>query len=475
MQALTCDVAIIGAGTAGLSARTAAARAGASVLLIESGPGGTTCASTGCMPSKLLIAAAGAAHGVSLLGEFGLSAGPLQVDGPAVMRRVRRLRDEFVGGVLESMEAIPADGRLHGRARFAGPTTLLVDERRVDAKAIVIATGSRPSVPAAFRALGDLVLTNETVFELPDLPASLAVIGAGPVGIELAQAFGRLGVRVTVFDSGGSVGGLSDPRVAAAARDSIGRELDLVLGADVSAERAGSAARLAWTTRDDGAGEAEFARVLVAAGRPPALDGLDLDRAELALGPKGVPVFDAGTLRCGDGAVYIAGDAAADRPVLHEAAFEGTVAGRNAARHPHPRPSERMARLAVTYTEPEIAVVGGGWRALEARDPAVSEVDLSRSGRARVMARNAGLLRLYADRQDGRLLGAEMAGPEAEHIGHLLAWAVQAGMTVDAMLDLPFYHPTVEESVRTALRRLCGDLNRRPKTRAGDLEYGPAS
>ncbi len=475
MRRLACDVAVIGAGSAGLAAREAASGAGAKTILIDAGPGGTTCARFGCMPSKLLIAAAGAAHAVDGLGTFGLGlGGRVVVDGAAVMERVRRERDRFVGSVLDSVAAIPAEERLHGRAGFLDATTLAVgDDCIVEARATVIATGSRSSLPEPLRGLGDRVLTNETVFELPDLPRSLCVVGAGPLGIELAQAFARLGTAVTVLDRGTAIGGLSDPDVARVARALLGQEVELVLGASFTARAVRDGVELTWTREDGAETTRVFERVLAAAGRPPNVDGLGLDRTGIALDPHGVPVFDRATMQCGESTIFIAGDADHDRPVLHEASEEGRIAGGNAARVPHVEPAARQAPLSIVYTDPEIAIVGPGWTALAGDAVAVGEADLRRSGRARVLGRNAGLVRVYARRRDGLLLGGEMIGPDVEHLAHLLAWAVQLGLTADAVLALPFYHPTLEESLRTALRALCGEVRTRPALQSGSLEYGP--
>lgn len=478
VQRISCDVAIIGAGTAGLAARAAADSEGARTILIEAGPGGTTCARTGCMPSKLLLAAASARHDGERVALFGLRLeGRIAVDGRAVMDRVRRERDRFVAGVLDGVAAIPPDGRVAGRARFTGETALAVDDHTaIAARAVVIATGSRPTVPAALVGLGDLVLTNETVFDLPEPPRSLAVIGAGPLGIELAQAFRRLGTTVTVFESSGRVAGLADPAAADVAQALLARELRIEVGAEVlEAGRVPEGARLRWRDRSGASREAVFARVLAAAGRPPALDGLDLAQAGLALDPHGTPLFDRATMRCGASAVFVAGDCDHDRPVLHEAAAEGRIAGRNAARFPQVEPARRQAPLAVVYTDPEIAVVGARWSDEAAEGWAVGEADLARSGRARVMGRDAGLIRLYAARPDGALRGGVIVGPEAEHLGHLLAWCVQLGLTADEALALPFYHPSLEESLRTALRALCSALRTHPPLRAGSLEYGPGA
>lgn len=474
VRVLECDVAIVGAGTAGLSARSAAAREGARTLLIEAGPGGTTCARVGCMPSKLLVAAGAAAHGARGAGLFGVSAGEVRVDGRAAMARVRRERDHFVAGVLADVGRIAEAEKLSGRARFAAPDRLAVGQDvEVRAGAIVIATGSTSTVPAAFQACGDAVLTNETVFELPDLPASLAVIGAGPLGIELAQGFARLGVRVAVFDTGEHVGGLRDAAATGILRRELGRELTLHMAIETEARPVTGGVEIAWRSEDGAGGREVFARVLAASGRPPNLDGLQLGRAGIELDGEGVPVFDRETMRCGTSSIFIAGDADADRPVLHEAADEGWIAGRNAARYPDVRPTPRGVAFALTYTDPGIAVVGPPASSLDPDDLATGRADLSRSGRARVMGRDAGLILVHARARDGLLGGGEIVGPQAEHLGHLLAWAVQLGLTAERALDLPFYHPTLEESLRTALRDLCGSLKRHP-ARSGQ-EVGPGA
>ncbi len=216
MKQISCDVAIIGAGSAGLAAYRAAVEAGAKTVLIEAGPGGTTCARVGCMPSKLLLAAARAARDMRAAPQFGVgSRAKVRIDGAAVMARVQRERDHFVAAVFKDVAAIPAKDKLAGQARFDGPTSLTVDDHsRIQARAIVIAAGARPSIPGALtEACGDRVLTHETVFDLHALPKSLAVIGAGPLGIELAVAFARLGVRTAVFDEGEMIGGVADPVV----------------------------------------------------------------------------------------------------------------------------------------------------------------------------------------------------------------------------------------------------------------------
>jgi dihydrolipoamide dehydrogenase len=451
---LSCDVAVIGAGTAGLAAERSARKAGATTLLIDESFGGTTCASVGCMPSKLLIAAAAAAHGVARADVFGIVVGETRVDGVAVMARVRSMRDAFVAATCDTIAALRDGVQVRARATFEGATTLrLGDGRRVTAKAVVIATGSRPKVPEMFARLGDLVLTNETVFELEDLPASLAVVGAGAIGLELAQAFARLGVAVTLLDKGETIASLKDEKVASALREIIARDMPVHLGVEISATREGDAAVLRW----DGpaAGEARFERVLVAAGRPPSVAELGLDTTGLELDDHGVPTFDPETLQCGTSSVFIAGDADAMAPVLHEASDEGAIAGANAATWPEVTREERSAPFAITFTDPPVAVIG----APADYDSVIGRASFEDQGRAKIEARAAGVVRLYAARPDGRLTGAEMVGPGMDHLGHLIAWAVQRGETATSVLELPFYHPTLEEGLKAALREICATIH----------------
>ena len=475
------DVAVVGAGTAGLTAYRAARACGASAVLVEGGPRGTTCARVGCMPSKLLIAAADAAHAVQRAANFGIHVeGDARVDGRAVMARVKRERDRFVGFVVEGMESIPAADHVRGHARFVDPHTLDVEGQRIHARAIVIATGSRPSIPPLLRDLGDRLVVNDDVFDWDDLPRSVAVFGPGVIGLELGQALARLGVRVVVLGRGGRVGPITDPAVQRAAVQVFSAELSLDTNAHVSRvvsvppvrpelvegrfdrltangeglTRNGGGVEIDYIGPEGTARTERFDYVLAATGRVPNVDDLGLENAGLELDHRGVPLFDRGTLQAGSSAIFVAGDAADDAPLLHEAADEGRIAGENAARFPSTRTGLRRAGLGIVFTDPQIAIVGGGFAALKSHALAAGEVSFVDQGRSRVMLRNQGLLRVYADSSTGRFLGAEMVGPDAEHIGHLLAWALQSRMTVTQMLEMPFYHPVVEEGLRTALRDL---------------------
>jgi len=456
MTKLTCDVAIIGAGTAGLAAERSARRNGAKTLLIDEGFGGTTCASVGCMPSKLLIAAGNAMHAVEHASVFGVEASG-KVDGVAVMARVRKERDAFVAGVEKSIDKLPEEVKIKARAKFAGATILsLSDGREVHAKSVVIATGSSPAIPEMFDGVRDRVLTNESIFDLKDLPKSLGVIGAGALGLELAQAMARLGVETMVFDTGETIGGLKDSHVAEAYHAILSREMPILLGVELTVEPDGDGVKLAWS--GSASGEQRFDYLLVATGRPPRIKGIGLETTGLALDEHGMPDYAPETMQCGTAPIFIAGDADHDRAVLHEASAEGMIAGRNAASYPEVSPGKRTVPFAITFTHPNVAVIGKIAKDDNA-DSVIGTASYDDQGRAKVEACNAGLVRFYADRRDGRLTGATMAGPAVEHSAHLIAWAIQSGWTATEVLDLPIYHPTFEEGMKGALRSICNEVH----------------
>ena len=461
MQQRRVDVAVIGAGSAGLAAYRAARKWTSSVVLIEGGPYGTTCARVGCMPSKLLIAAAEAAHAVTEAPAFGVQATATRIDGVAVMQRVRSERDRFVGFVVESVEDIPAEHRLRGMARFVDDHTLQVgDDLIVQAGRVVIATGSSPAYPPFFAPLGDRLLVNDDIFDWQDLPRRVAVFGPGVIGLELGQSLHRLGVDVLMFGIDEIVGPLTDPAVRAAARDAFAAEFYLDPDAQVnSMVRTDDGVRIDYTDLDGNAATADVDYVIAATGRRPNVTGLGLEKTSLPLDARGVPVFDPDTLQVGASHIFIAGDATTDRPLLHEAADEGKIAGDNAGRFPRVKPGARRSALAIVFSDPQIAMVGKTHAELDGQPVVIGEVSFANQGRSRVMLKNTGLLRIYADSRNGRFLGAEMVGPRAEHIGHLLAWAHQSRMTIADMLAMPFYHPVIEEGLRTALRDACRQLN----------------
>ncbi|MDF2183884.1 dihydrolipoyl dehydrogenase [Grimontia hollisae] len=481
MNTLNVDVAIIGGGTAGLGAYRAAKAHTDSVVIIEGGPYGTTCARVGCMPSKLLIAAAEAVHHIEKAPGFGIHPqGDININGREVMDRVKRERDRFVGFVLEGVDEIPAEDKIAGYAKFVNDNTLVVDDHtRIEAKRIVIATGSRPTWPAPWNELGDRLVVNDDVFEWDDLPESVAVFGPGVIGLELGQSLHRLGVKVNVFGVGGQVGPLTDPAVMAYANNAFNEEF--YLDADANIEemvREGDKVHIRYLDKQGKQQQIQVDYVLAATGRRPNIDKLDIENTGMVLDARGVPTADPYTMQTSVPTIFIAGDASNQIPLLHEAADQGRIAGDNAGRFPDIRAGLRRSKIAAVFSDPQIAMVGETYKEITERLGKcgcfeTGVVSFENQGRSRVMLRNKGVLHVYGEQGTGRFLGAEMIGPNAEHLAHLLAWAHQNQMTISQMLDMPFYHPVIEEGVRTALRDLNAKLHLGPEMIKHCLDCGP--
>jgi dihydrolipoamide dehydrogenase len=285
------------------------------------------------------------------------------------------------------------------------------------------------------------------------------VVGLGPVGVELGQAFAQLGCEVHAFTQKNTVAALGDPAVSDSLLDVLRGQMAVTTSAKVTVRAGDDGAVL-----DDGDKPVTVDWVLAALGRRPNLDGLGLDAIGVELDEHGMPAFDPHTLRLGDLPIYIAGDVNAQRPVMHEASDQGRIAALQALDPEGGCPTRRVP-LGIVFTEPGAGRVGLSWRELPAFGVVTGTSDFSHQGRAVMAGRNAGLLHLYANSADGQVLGAELVAPDAEHLLHLLAWSIQQRLTVDAMLQMPFYHPTVEEGLRRALqaaRRAIGERHPQP-------------
>lgn len=443
------DTVIVGAGTAGLAALREVQRYTEDFLLVNDGHWGTTCAAAGCMPSKALIEAATLFGRRGAFEEFGISgAAGLQADIPAVLARVRHMRDRFVQGPAATPRKL-GKRAITGRARLSGPHRVQVGSETIQARAIILAPGSRPIVPNEWAAFGDRILTTDTLFEQADLPKRIAVVGMGAVGVEIAQALAQLGLDVAGFDARDTLAGIDNEQLLASYRPLIEADVELHLGKP--AELSESDGGISVT----GAGEAFRAdAVLAAIGRRPNIDSLGLETLDVQLDDRGLPELDPKTLRIGHSSVYLAGDANAIRPVLHEAADDGHIAGRMAAPSATGSGLCRRTALTIVFSSPQVARVGQPYSPCNESEIATGSADFSEQARARMGLRASGVLQIYAERATGRILGAEMCIPAAEHLAHLLALAVEGGMTVGDMLAMPFYHPVEEEGLRSALREL---------------------
>jgi dihydrolipoamide dehydrogenase len=456
------QVAIIGAGHAGLNAIKEVRKVTDSWVLIDAGPLGTTCARVGCMPSKVALHLADSLHGGRQLGRYGVDgAERLSLEPSAALEQVRDLRDTFVDLVLaNTTDDMDPSHLIEGYAEFIDARTLRVGDREIEARAVIVATGARSVVPPEWQPeLGNGVLTVDNLFEQERLPASMAVIGLGPIGLEIGQVLHRLGVQVTGIDHGAHIARIQDPALNRAAVDILSREFPLWLGEEPEITRDGERFRVR-------AGEREVTvdKLFLAQGRRPSLAGLGTDRLGVPVDDRQVPRHDPATLRVGRTGVYLAGDATGGIANLQRAAEQGRIAGWNAT-HRRKRRCPPRTPMSILFTEPNIACVGRHWDELDPKRTAVAEQRFGPVGRALIMGRNRGLLRLYADRRGGRLLGAAMIGPRCEHLAHLLAWAIESRMTVERALEMPFYHPVIEEALQDALLELRKALARPPRPR----------
>ena len=454
MEERNVDVAIIGSGTAGLNAMGQVRRAGKSFVLINGGEPGTTCARVGCMPSKVMIQVAEDYHRRTHLGKYGVDGHQaMTLDVAEAMEHVQDLRDTFVDRVLgNSTDNLPENLFIQDYAKFVEPTLVEVAGQRIRAKSVVVATGSRPLVPGPWRAFGEQVLTTDDIFELEDLPASMAVIGLGTIGLELGQSLHRLGVDVTGFDQLETIAGTQDPEVSKCAIDLMNKEFPVHLGRTAEIALEGDMLRV--TAGDK---SALVDRVLCSIGRVPNIENLGLENLGVALDARGVPKYDRSSMQVGDLPVYIAGDVNGERQILHEAGDEGKIAGYNAARD-EIASFRRKVPLFVNFCDPNICAVGARWNELDPETTAVGQINFAPVGRALIMGKNRGVLRVYADKKSGVILGSEMIGPKGENLAHLLCWCIEQGLTVGRLLRMPFYHPVIEEALQAALYDLYGKV-----------------
>ena len=454
------DTIIIGAGTAGLAALREVRKRTDRYLIVNDGPWGTTCARVGCMPSKTLIEAANAFHRRHAFTEFGLrGADQLTADIPAVLQRVRDLRDDFVAGAIKATDDL-GSARIAGRATLLGPRTVDIDGTAYATKSIIIATGSRPSVPEEWLAFGDRMLTTDTLFEQPTLGPRIAVIGMGPIGVELSQALARLGLQVAAFTTGDTLAGLTDPTLNAELTALLKKEMVLHTGAPAQLREVAGGIEVS-----SGGNRVVVDQVVAAMGRVPNIQYLGLETLGVPLDKRGMPAVDPQTQQIGDLPVFLAGDANTHTPLLHEASDEGHIAGMNALADT-PTRFIRRTPMGIVFCDPNIATVGQRLADMDRNQTVTGTVSYANQGRARTAQRNHGRLYVYADKATGRLLGAEMCAPDAEHLAHLLALGIQQKLTVHDLLGMPFYHPTLQEGLRTALRDAARQL---PTARDSDL------
>lgn len=434
VESITADIAIIGAGSGGLSVAAGAAQLGLSVVLFEKGEMGGDCLNYGCVPSKALISAASAAHRARQTA-LGVSTSGVSVDFAAVMAHVHRTvaaiapfdsQERFEGlGVRVVREA----------ARFIDSRTLASASLKVSARKIVIATGSRAAIPPVEGLAAIPYLTNETIFSLTALPEKLIVLGGGPIGVELGQAFARLGAAVTIVEAGSPLG-REDPAAAEIVLDQLRKDgVEIVAGHKVV--RAEPGPTLVLDTGERIAGS----HLLVAAGRTASLDGLDLDRAGIERSAAGVGTDRS--LRTTNRHVYAVGDAAGRGQYTHLAGAHAGLVVRRAIFGLRVN-ADALHVPRVTYADPEIASIGlteAEARAQHGDDVRIESFPFADNDRAQAEGDTRGFGKLVTTRR-GKVLGVTIVGRNAgDHI-HVVSLALSAGLKLSKLTGMIAPYPT---------------------------------
>ncbi len=447
-KALKVDICVIGAGSGGLSVAAGASQMGASTALIERGKMGGDCLNYGCVPSKALLAAGHAAQAVRGAGRFGVRAAAPAIDSGGVYGHVRGTIAAIAPN--DSVERFEGLGVkvIQSSARFTGPREIAADGTRITARRIVIATGSSPAVPPIAGLKDVPYLTNETIFDLGQVPAHLIVVGGGPVGIEMAQAHRHLGARVTVVEMF-SIMASDDPELVDVVRARLaGEGIDLREGATVArVEKAGNG--VAVVIAGNGAEDrVQGSHVLIAAGRRPNVDGLDLEKAGIAYSPAGIQV-DA-RLRTTNRRVFAIGDVAGGYQFTHMAGYHAGIVLRNALFR-LPAKVDTRAVPWVTYTAPELAQVGltEDRARKQAGDIRVLRWPFAENDRARAERETDGLVKVVTTPR-GRILGAGIVGAHAGELIHAWVLAIGQKIKIGAVAGMIAPYPTLGEANKRA-------------------------
>lgn len=455
------DLLVIGTGAAGMAAAIRGAELGRRVAIVEGATVGGTCVNVGCIPSKNLLAVAGARHSAQT-GMPGLSGCDPVADWSEIRTNKREIVDSLrQAKYMDVLDAYPEITLLRGEARFGAGGVVEVEGRPHRPGKVVIATGTSPWIPPIPGVDEIEVLTSTSVMELDALPESMVVLGGSAVGLELGQVFARLGVRVTVLELLPRLLAEEDPDAGAELRRQLEAEgLEIVTGAKVTRVEAGPTGVKAYARTEDGEQTFEAERLLAATGRRPSTASLGLEAA-------GVDLDDKGFIRVDDGMhssnpdVFAAGDVADLPGFVYVAAAAGRVAAENALGEGGASIDLRAVPR-VTFTSPQVASVGLAPE--EAREQGL-DVGVSRTGlehvpRAIVEYRTEGWIQVVAEKESGRILGAQAVAPNAAELLGEATVAVRLGLTIQDVTDTLHPYLTWVEGFKLAVQAFGTDVSK---------------
>ena len=455
-QPLSPDICVIGAGSGGLSVAAAAAAFGVPVVLIEKGKMGGDCLNYGCVPSKALLAAAKRAQAMRAGAAFGVASQRPAVDFVKVHGHVHGVIAAIAPNDSKERFAGLGVRVIEGEARFKDKQTVAVGDLEVKARRFVVATGAAPAAPPIPGLDQVAYLTNETVFDLTVCPEHLLIIGAGPVGLEMAQAFRRLGATVTVIEAATPLAN-DDPECATVVLDQLAREgIAIRAGTNVLRVEPGAKPRVV-VANAGGEETIEASHLLVATGRRPNLDGLDLAAAGIKTGPRGILVNKR--LRTSNRRVYAVGDVAGGPQFTHVANYHAGLVIRNVLFRLRARVDANVVPR-VTYTDPELAHVGISEAQAGKRRIRVLRWPYHENDRAQAERETRGHIKVVTSER-GQVLGATIVGA---HAGELIVpWtlAVTQGLNIRAFAEVVMPYPTLAEiGKRAAVTYFAGSLTK---------------
>ncbi len=445
---IKADICVIGAGSGGLSVAAGAAQMGAIVVLIERGKMGGDCLNTGCVPSKALIAAAHSAQTVRTSARFGACAGDPMID----FGRVHNHVHETIAAIApnDSVERFEGLGVrvIQADAKFVGPKEVVAGGTHVRARRYVIATGSTAAAPPIPGLDSVDFLTNETIFDLTQTPKHLIVVGGGPIGIELAQAYRRLGARVTVIEMF-SILGKDDPEAVDVVRSRLLTEgIEIKEGVTITSVERDSNGVAVTTEKDGRSSRVIGTHLLVAAGRQPVVNGLDLEAAGVEYSGKGIQVDPR--LRTSNKRIFAVGDVTGTYQFTHVANYHAGIVIRNALFRLPAKVNYRAVPW-VTYADPELAHVGETEETVRKQDSQarVLKHPFSDNDRAQAERETEGLIKVVVGKR-GRVLGATIVGVHAGEL--ILPWvlAINEGLKIGAIANVIAPYPTLGEVSKRA-------------------------
>ncbi|WP_440206460.1 dihydrolipoyl dehydrogenase [Acinetobacter oleivorans] len=448
------DIIIIGAGTAGISAYKEAIKHTNNILIINDGPWDTTCARVGCMPSKVLISTANRMFDIQNAQEVALDVSA-KINTNQVMQHVQTLRDRFTQATLKDVEQWPAKHKISGKAHFIDSQTIEVNGQQYQSKSFILAVGSTPNCDQTWKKeLGNRLITTDQIFELKTLPKSIAVIGSGVIALEIAQAMHRLGVETTIFARSKRIGVLTSSRLQQLAQIELGKELKILFETLPNEVKCSEENVVLTYQLNETEKTLKVEYVLAATGRTSLIDTLKLENIDNSFKDIKLLPINAKTKQLDTYPIFVVGDAYTSTPLQHEAAHEGKKVVYNCLNYPQVNSVKTLTPLGIVFSHPEMAIVGQSYKQLKDNgiDFITGEASYERQGRAIVLGKNRGAIEVYIEKESQKLLGAELFTEATEHMAHLLSWIIGEELTLNDILEKPFYHPTLEEGLRTALK-----------------------